>query len=523
MKNLNFTEPRGFLVTLLFNLMVIGSFAQTVTGFTLVNASNNSDIQTLLDGSTVFLPDLPLNINIRAEVEGPVGSVRFFLNGAVERTENVAPYALAGDINGDYLPWNPSVGSYELTATPFSGTGASGSQGTGLTITFLLSEDGDDEVLVSDIAFTNCPEQLLVVGDEVDLDVAITPTNANNQTIAFTASDGLSVDFLSGEFTARAPGEITVTATSFSNGAVSDRCSIGIIEAPATPVDPYVTVEAASFDFQKGVEAPSPDAVVGSIDDGDYLRFEIVEFGRGPASGSLRATSNGESSTVEFRIGAADGLLIASCDIPGDNPGVPQAYPIDVLIDYGDGTSFLSTQTLFVVFRGTGTSFLELENFVFESADVLVTDVTFINCPEQLLVVGDEVDLDVAITPANATNQTIAFTASDGLSVDFLSGEFTARAPGEITVTATSFSNGAASDQCNIGIIDAPATPVDPYATVEAGSFDFQQGVEVTSTTVGSIDDGDYLRLRSWSLAEGLQVALCVQRAWDSLARWSSA
>ena len=77
---------------------------------------------------------------MRANVSGsPIASVRFAYDGNSNyRTENAAPYALAGDTSGDYNAWTPSVGSQSLSATPYSSTGATGTAGTPLTITFTV-------------------------------------------------------------------------------------------------------------------------------------------------------------------------------------------------------------------------------------------------------------------------------------------------------------------------------------------------------------------------------------------------
>jgi hypothetical protein len=110
-----------------------------VTGFTLVDAGTDGDIGPLNDGDVINLALLEANyLNIRANtVPGDVGSVRFDLNGVVNvRTENVVPYALYGDWKGDYFNWSPAVGTYTLTATPFTGVWRTGVAGTPATITF---------------------------------------------------------------------------------------------------------------------------------------------------------------------------------------------------------------------------------------------------------------------------------------------------------------------------------------------------------------------------------------------------
>jgi len=75
----------------------------------------------------------------------PTGSVRLVLTGTASRTqtENIVPYCLFGDDpQGQYNPWIPTppvYGSYQLTGTPFTGSGATGTAGTPLTISFTLA------------------------------------------------------------------------------------------------------------------------------------------------------------------------------------------------------------------------------------------------------------------------------------------------------------------------------------------------------------------------------------------------
>ena len=110
-----------------------------VTSFTLINANTEQAIQTISSGSTLNLATLPTsNLNIRANTSPvTIGRVVFALSGALVRnvTETTAPYALFGDVNGNYNSWIPASGSYTLKATPYA-TSSGGTAGTILTINF---------------------------------------------------------------------------------------------------------------------------------------------------------------------------------------------------------------------------------------------------------------------------------------------------------------------------------------------------------------------------------------------------
>jgi CSLREA domain-containing protein len=109
-----------------------------VTGFLLVNAASNTDIRPLLHGDTLVLSELPPELSIRAVVTGGAGSVVFGYDGTPSiQTENISPYAIAGDSPaGDFTPFHLSTGSHTLTATPFAAIGGGGAAGGSQTITF---------------------------------------------------------------------------------------------------------------------------------------------------------------------------------------------------------------------------------------------------------------------------------------------------------------------------------------------------------------------------------------------------
>ncbi len=114
---------------------------QTVSSFTLINADNDQDIATLQNGDTLTFSQLPTtNLNVRANTTpSTVGSVIFDLNGQVGfRTENGAPYALAGDVAGNYNPWTPPFGSNTLVGRAYSGASGAGTTGGPFTVNFYV-------------------------------------------------------------------------------------------------------------------------------------------------------------------------------------------------------------------------------------------------------------------------------------------------------------------------------------------------------------------------------------------------
>lgn len=114
-----------------------------VTSFTLVNADTNQDIAPLLDGDVIDLAALPTRkLNVRANTSpAQVGSVRFgYDNQSNYATENILPYALAGDTNGNYKAWTPTTGSHTLTAVAYEKANASGAASAVYAVSFTVIE-----------------------------------------------------------------------------------------------------------------------------------------------------------------------------------------------------------------------------------------------------------------------------------------------------------------------------------------------------------------------------------------------
>ena len=113
--------------------------AQEVTNFTLVNADTDQDIGLLTNNGVINLATLPTkNLNIRVNTNPQiVGSVSINLNnGNISRIENVFPYALNGDNNGNYLNWTPALGNHTLTAKAYSEQWEKGNASDLVTISF---------------------------------------------------------------------------------------------------------------------------------------------------------------------------------------------------------------------------------------------------------------------------------------------------------------------------------------------------------------------------------------------------
>ncbi|QJD79504.1 choice-of-anchor Q domain-containing protein [Spirosoma rhododendri] len=165
---------------------------QRLAQFLLINADTDQPIQQLTNGQQLDLAKLPTRRLAIQALTDPVivGSVVFALSGQQGRqqTESIAPYALFGDDQGNFLGWTPSLGSYVLTATPYSSVGGTGVVGMPLTVSFTVINSaaarlaaGGAESIVTDgwlVRVLGNP----VVGSEVLVEVS----GAQDQPVQYT-------------------------------------------------------------------------------------------------------------------------------------------------------------------------------------------------------------------------------------------------------------------------------------------------------------------------------------------------
>ena len=134
-----------------------------LTGFTLVDAGDGTDVSALGDEASVTLAD-PANgsygIVVAVAADAGVGSVRLALSGAktVTTTDNAAPFSLYEDENGTVSGEGLPAGSYTLTATAYPEADGGGAELGTLAVSFTVaaSEAVDPDALTA--SFEDVPE-----------------------------------------------------------------------------------------------------------------------------------------------------------------------------------------------------------------------------------------------------------------------------------------------------------------------------------------------------------------------------
>ncbi|MEM7513984.1 MAG: hypothetical protein AAF388_23855, partial [Bacteroidota bacterium] len=207
----------------------------TIDYISIINSTTDQPIGRLEDGGFINIFDYPGGLNLDAEVIScpEVGSMRFVMtgDGTHSRTESKAPYAFAGDSNGDYRDYFFTPGNYTLTVTPYSESGANGTAGTPLIINFtVINQEVDPCEILPTVEIIGNPT-LNCLGPETTL----TASASEEGTYAWTGPNGFSANTVA--ISASLPGIYEVTFKSNIGCEVDKAIVVSSEEFPTLTVN----------------------------------------------------------------------------------------------------------------------------------------------------------------------------------------------------------------------------------------------------------------------------------------------
>ncbi len=152
-------------------------FEGTIDSFTLVNATDDTDIREIKDGDVIDLSKYKdVKFNIRANVPWEQeGGLDMMIEGPVNfsRFEKEMPMALFGDNNGDYIGKDLPEGFYKLSSTsfPFKSSANRGIGGKTVTVNFEVIHDSKIDKFTLVNADTDEDIMELMEGSFIDLNL----------------------------------------------------------------------------------------------------------------------------------------------------------------------------------------------------------------------------------------------------------------------------------------------------------------------------------------------------------------
>ena len=313
------------------------SETSSITSFTLVDADTNLDLMTIAEGDLINPSSLPTtNLNIRANATDDVGSVLLVLtyDGLItERTENVAPYTLYGDSNGNYYGKVFPLGIYKLTATAYSADGRGGTMGTPVTVNFSFVSaptDNDGDGFLSD---EDCNDNDLAVypgapeicdGKDNDCDGEIDEDLTTSSFYFDFDGDGYGDPVSETQLCVIRPGYVSDNTDCNDNNAaihpgaleicdgIDNNCD-GLIDDQDTSVTCNAVEAPANLvdaTFLQGNSNPSPTGPILRAEQGRrviYMKFDLGAFS-GPVTKAqlkMQVASDPGSGTLEVFLGSS--------------------------------------------------------------------------------------------------------------------------------------------------------------------------------------------------------------------------
>ena len=131
---------------------------------------------------------------------------------------------------------------------------------------------------------------------------------------------------------------------------------------PGTGNNPYTRIEGEDYDAMSGIRTQACSEGtdnVGWINDGDWLRFDDLNFGSGAASCDIRVASATNGGDIELRLDSTGGTLIGTCDV--NNTGGWQSW----VTESCNVNNASGTHDLYMVFRGGNDYLLNVNWFEF--------------------------------------------------------------------------------------------------------------------------------------------------------------
>lgn len=101
-------------------------------------------------------------------------------------------------------------------------------------------------------------------------------------------------------------------ACNYDGGSTTPPTSCGNFNA-------FSRIEAEDYCSQSGIKTESCSEGglnVGYIDDGDWIKFDDVDFDNGAGSVDVRVASKSTGGTIQFRLGSTSGTLIGTASVP---------------------------------------------------------------------------------------------------------------------------------------------------------------------------------------------------------------
>ncbi|UZR98580.1 PKD domain-containing protein [Chondrinema litorale] len=318
--------------------------------FSLMNAQTNQPIsgfETIANGAVINLTNLPTqNINIRANTNpATVGSVQFDLtssNGGTSKSakENAAPYALFGDVAGNYNSW-PSSGvqagySYQLVGKAYQNANLQGNLLGTLTIQFSFSTTTNTPVDQMPIVNAGADQTITLPQSSITLTGSGSDPDGGTVTYAWSKTSGAGVTLL-GANTA------SVTVSGLAAGSYEFELKVTDDEANTVADKVMVTVKSSTTTVSSQL-IEAEDNFTALTDVGTKSAIRVYNSTANSNEKAVTLFDQGDKLAINFQIAQA-GNYILKVMVRSGNSATNDAY-------WPNGYAFSTSEKGAITFTG---------------------------------------------------------------------------------------------------------------------------------------------------------------------------
>ncbi len=273
------------------------------------------------------------------------------------------------------------------------------------------------EVEVDTVTIDQGESLTLITNENTQLTATVLPENANGKAITWTSSDTsvIIVDELSGEINTLQSGTAVITATSVGNTNATDQIEI----------------------------------IVNNLID------------------SIEITPNG----VNLEVGTSQSLVATILPVSAPDTTVTWSSNDDSIISIDANGLITANKAGSAIIRATSNLDASLFDEITVNATIAVNEI-LISPVETSFDVGETVNFNAQVLPANATNKSIVWSSSDtSIASINANGVATILKAGDATITATSVSNPSIFGTAPVfAIVRVTSVSLSPAtATIEIG------------------------------------------------------
>lgn len=372
--------------------------------------------------------------------------------------------------------------------------------GKGLPQLQLLAEINAKGIVLD----TELPNKMKV-GDSVDFEWTVKPTNATNQTVTVVSSDEDVLQVTGNETGGgilKAIGQGTANITLTVNGSTVSVTSKNIlVEQPVTEITiagapeklvvgrsvrlsaqvlpENATTKTYTWHSVNDCVSVDQNGLVTGLSAGTARVYAVADDGYGVESNELTfpVVEQPDAESVNLYV---DGVLVNGTTIsmePGDKKILTHSVlpeeaeqvvkyesldPSVATVDENTGiiTAVAPGTTNILAFASTGSN---IKAVVTIKVNILPEDLT-LSVSQSTVEVGSKVMVNAVISPDNATNKTLIWETSDPSIATVSNGVVTAKSRGSVNITATT-SNGIQK-----AIVITVVQPITVYFNVNGGS-----------------------------------------------------